>query len=135
MAILTGRPLSRGQEVWLLKRAQILVGDIWGAFQVNCCAHHWTCIPLWSLLPWPSCRPSSKSGCRAHCVPFTMQGQGVGGFHDIGALTMFADYRVPVVLRQMGILKYSQDLAEKARALPLPRFLYPPAAPCLISLQ
>ena len=30
-----GRPLSRGQEVWLLKRAQILVGDIWGAFQVS----------------------------------------------------------------------------------------------------
>lgn len=48
-----------------------------------------------------------------------MQGQGLGRFHDIGALTMFADYRVPVVLRQMGILTYSQELAQKAGALSL----------------
>ena len=45
------------------------------------------------------------------------QGQGLGHFHDISALTMFADYRVPVVLRQMGILRYSQELAAKAGAL------------------
>lgn len=25
----------RGSKVWLLKRAQIFVGDVWGAFQVG----------------------------------------------------------------------------------------------------
>lgn len=25
----------RGREVWFLKRAQIFVGDVWGAFQVG----------------------------------------------------------------------------------------------------
>lgn len=39
------------------------------------------------------------------------QGQGLGRFEDISELTMFADYRVPVVLRQMGILVYSAQLA------------------------
>ena len=45
-----------------------------------------------------------------------MQGQGLGRFDDISALTMFADYRVPVVLRQMGILTYSRELAGKVDA-------------------
>ncbi|CAL8464125.1 g3660 [Coccomyxa elongata] len=65
------RTMYRGREVWFLKRAQIFVGDVWGAFQ----------------------------------------GQGLGRFDDISELTMFADYRVPVVLRQMGILVYSAQLA------------------------
>ena len=39
-------------------------------------------------------------------------GEGLGAFRDsIGELTMFADYRVPVVLRQLGILKYSDAFA------------------------
>ena len=39
-------------------------------------------------------------------------GEGLGAFGDsIGELTMFADYRVPVVLRQLGILKYSDAFA------------------------
>jgi hypothetical protein len=41
------------------------------------------------------------------------QGEGLGRFDDISQLTMFADYRVPVVLRQMGILVYSSQLAQK----------------------
>lgn len=40
-------------------------------------------------------------------------GQGYGLFHDIDQLTMFADYRVPVVLRLLGVLQYSQQLADK----------------------
>lgn len=32
---------------------------------------------------------------------------------DIDQLTMFADYRVPVVLRTMGVLRYSQQLEDK----------------------
>ena len=42
-----------------------------------------------------------------------MQGKGLGAFPDIGELTMFADYRVPVVLRQLDILQYSPELAHK----------------------
>lgn len=43
------------------------------------------------------------------------QGHGFGRFHDIDALTMFADYRVPVVLRKLGILQYSDKLQSQVR--------------------
>jgi hypothetical protein len=59
--------------VFLYKRAQIFVADLYGAFG----------------------------------------GSGLGGFGDIGALTMFADYRVPVVLRLLGVLQYGPGLADK----------------------
>jgi len=66
----------KGRQVHFYKRAQIFVGDVWGAFQ----------------------------------------GEGLGRFDDIeSTLTMFADYRVPVVLRECGILKYSERLAQKVR--------------------
>ena len=38
-------------------------------------------------------------------------------FHDMNELTMFADYRVPQILRHMGILVYSEDLARRVDAL------------------
>ena len=60
-----------GRQVFLYKRAQILCGDLWGAFG----------------------------------------GQGYGKFYDIKSLTMFADYRVPVVLKEMGLLVYSEELS------------------------
>lgn len=44
-------------------------------------------------------------------------GQGLGAFHDMPALTMFPDYRVPAILREIGILVYSQELAAKIDAL------------------
>ena len=63
-----------GSQVFLYKRAQIFVGDLWGRFN----------------------------------------GRGLGRFDEsIKELTMFADYRVPVVLRNMGILKYEPNLARK----------------------
>ncbi|KAF4029344.1 Q salvage protein family protein [Phytophthora infestans] len=37
---------------------------------------------------------------------------GAASFHDIGKLTMFADYRVPQVLRPEGVLVYSAELAK-----------------------
>ena len=41
------------------------------------------------------------------------QGQSPYGlFHDIDQLTMFADYRVPAVLREMGVLQYSIPLSQ-----------------------
>jgi len=39
-------------------------------------------------------------------------GQGPGHFHDLHTLTAFADYKVPQVLRQHGILAYAPPLAE-----------------------
>lgn len=38
-------------------------------------------------------------------------GQGLGHFHDLEDLTVFADYKVPQVLRRFGILVYDDDLA------------------------
>jgi hypothetical protein len=61
----------RGRQVFLYKRAQILVGDLWGAFG----------------------------------------GRGLGAFNNVDQLTCFADYRVPQVLRALGILVYSDELA------------------------
>ncbi|PRW33671.1 UPF0553 -like [Chlorella sorokiniana] len=63
--------LFRGRQLFFCKRAQIFVGDVWGAFH----------------------------------------GTGLGCFPDIGQLTMFADYRVPVVLRELGVLRYAPSLA------------------------
>ncbi|GAQ87970.1 hypothetical protein KFL_003900100 [Klebsormidium nitens] len=65
----------RGRQVFLYKRAQIFVGDVWGAFE----------------------------------------GRGLGSFNDIEALTMFADYLVPVVLREWKILDYDQVLATRVK--------------------
>ncbi|CAI9111292.1 OLC1v1011480C1 [Oldenlandia corymbosa var. corymbosa] len=39
------------------------------------------------------------------------KGQGYGEFNDVGSITMFADYIVPGVLQQLGVLKYSSSLA------------------------
>lgn len=64
-----------GHQVFFYKRAQIFVGDIWGAYH----------------------------------------GKGLGEFNDINKLTMFADYRVPTVLKQLGLMSYSESLEEKVR--------------------
>ncbi len=40
-------------------------------------------------------------------------GKGYGGFKDIHKLTAFADYKLPQVLRHLGILYYSKKLAQK----------------------
>ncbi|XP_042443279.1 queuosine salvage protein-like [Zingiber officinale] len=63
--------LYKGRQVFLYKRAQIFVADVWGAFK----------------------------------------GQGHGKFYDIGSITIFADYIVPAVLEQLGVLKYSSTLS------------------------
>ncbi|KAJ7944509.1 Queuosine salvage protein [Quillaja saponaria] len=44
------------------------------------------------------------------------RGQGYGEFNDIGSITIMADYIVPAVLRQLGILKYSPTLASTIEA-------------------
>jgi hypothetical protein len=40
-------------------------------------------------------------------------GAGLGQFDNIADVTMFADYRVPQALQQLGILHYSDELLEK----------------------
>ncbi|KAI8365781.1 hypothetical protein BD560DRAFT_436381 [Blakeslea trispora] len=62
-----------GKKVYVLKRAQILIADLWACFD----------------------------------------GQGYGQFDDIDSITMFADYRVPQALYQLGLLRYSSELIEK----------------------
>ena len=40
----------------------------------------------------------------------TFRGGGLGEFADIAKLTMFADYRVPVTLREFGMLEYADEV-------------------------
>lgn len=46
-------------------------------------------------------------------VHAAFSGKGWGGFDDIVELTAFADYKLPQVLRELGILSYQPALAEK----------------------
>ncbi|XP_059456118.1 uncharacterized protein LOC132186255 isoform X2 [Corylus avellana] len=68
--------LYKGHQVFLYKRAQIFIADLWGAFK----------------------------------------GQSYGEFNDIGSITIMADYIVPAVLRQLGVLRYSSTLASTIEA-------------------
>jgi hypothetical protein len=63
----------RGQEVRFYKRAQILAGDLAGAFDFAAPA----------------------------------------AFSDLDGLTAFADYKVPQVMRHLGLLVYDDDLANR----------------------
>lgn len=38
-------------------------------------------------------------------------GRGLGSFRDLERLTAFADYKVPQVLRELGVLRYSEELS------------------------
>ncbi|OQR97541.1 hypothetical protein ACHHYP_10724 [Achlya hypogyna] len=83
----------KGNQVFLYKRVQILVGDVWAAY---------------------GRRVVRQDDVSTHAVC---------GFYDIDRLTMFgvlapkdaltagvADYRVPQVLRPEGVLEYSAEL-------------------------
>lgn len=59
-------------------------------------------------------------------------GQDVGEFNDIDKLTMFADYRVPQLLRSSGVLVYSQALSEKSLFV---CFVFSPLLCCHMVLQ
>lgn len=63
--------LYQGQPVYLYKRAQLLVADLYGAFE----------------------------------------GQGHGEFFDLDQLTIFADYKLPQVLRHHHVLEYDRHLS------------------------
>ncbi|KAI4122805.1 MAG: hypothetical protein LQ338_005596 [Usnochroma carphineum] len=44
-------------------------------------------------------------------------GESYGSFHDIDAITMFADYRIPQMLHTLGCLRYSPSLENHIRGL------------------
>ncbi|KAJ5584905.1 uncharacterized protein N7459_004705 [Penicillium hispanicum] len=44
-------------------------------------------------------------------------GEDFGEFHDIDKITMFADYRIPQILHQLGCLRYSPPLESHIRSL------------------
>ncbi len=44
-------------------------------------------------------------------------GRGPGGFHDIDQLTAFADYKLPQVLRELGIIGYGPELSSRIDSL------------------
>lgn len=44
------------------------------------------------------------------------EGAGAGAFADIGRLTMFADYRVPQILRFLGALAYTDSAQARLAA-------------------
>ena len=44
------------------------------------------------------------------------KGRGWGEFHDMARLTAFADYKLPQVLRHLGVLVYRPELAAKVDA-------------------
>lgn len=44
-------------------------------------------------------------------------GEDFGEFHDIDKITMFADYRIPQMLHQLGCLRYSPPLESHIRSL------------------
>ncbi len=66
-------------EVRFLKRAQICVADVHGAFG----------------------------------------GKRWGAFHDLERLTIFADYKLPQILRHFGVLEYHPSLARRVDAMEL----------------
>jgi hypothetical protein len=46
-------------------------------------------------------------------------GRGPGHFHDLDRLTAFADYKLPQVLRDLGVLVYNDDLASRVDRMEL----------------
>ena len=44
-------------------------------------------------------------------------GKGLGAFSDMDKLTTFADYKVPQVLREVGVLKYAEPLEHRIDSL------------------
>ena len=45
------------------------------------------------------------------------RGTGPGEFHDLDQLTVSADYKIPQVLRKIGVLTYSPQLARMVDSL------------------
>ena len=64
-------------------------------------------------------------------IASAFDGQGWGAFTNLGDLTAFADYKVPQLLRRLGILDYAPDLAARIDRLEL----IPPGSPDEIAIR
>lgn len=73
--------LYKGRQVFLYKRAQIFVADVWAAYGQRTFA----------------AGEAAPEGCPA-------------AFHDMRRLTCFADYRIPQLLHSGGVFTYSPEL-------------------------
>lgn len=60
-----------------------------------------------------------------------LKGTSLGSFHDRDELTAFADYKVPQVLRQFGVLSYVPSLADRLQR----RELIPAGSPTEIEIR
>ena len=58
-------------------------------------------------------------------------GQDLGSFSDLDILTAFADYKVPQVLRALGVLAYDPKLAERIAR----REIIPPGSPAEVEIR
>lgn len=76
------------RQVFLYKRAQIFVADVWAAYG--------------------RCTGRPDLGDTSASIPPALAPYA---FADIGALTCFADYRIPQLLAARGVLVYSPTLA------------------------
>jgi len=74
--------IYNGNYVHLYKRVQILVGDVWAAYG----------------------KYKPKDG--------DMNDTNIYYFNDLSKCTMFADYRIPQLLRYMGIMVYTKKLCD-----------------------
>ena len=79
-----------GRWVGFYKRAQILVADLWAALG-----------------------DSNKEGSTSDIKPISCRAWDYCSFLDMEIITTFADYRVPQLLRNFGVLEYSTSLAKK----------------------
>jgi hypothetical protein len=77
--------IYNGEQIFFYKRAQILVSDLY--------------------LAYLDIKEAKKETQENDIINFTKE--------TLSQLTMFADYRVPQILREMEILEYSKQLSEK----------------------
>lgn len=83
--------------MYLWKRAQILVAELWAAFYPPLLDDNGDILPYLS---------SAETDIEPH--PFLPGG--------VGELTMFADYRVPQIMHHLRILSYSPSLESRLTA-------------------
>ena len=81
---------QQSSTVHFYKRAQIAVADIWAALGRNV-----------------SLAKSNDDSQPLRCCEF----------NDMPSITTFPDYRVPQILRHVGVMKYEDDLAQKVDGL------------------
>ncbi len=119
--------LANAREV-----GRVLLERYHGQFATAVDSAHGSAVSLVSLLArdFPSFRDVAWR--EGYMVPFFKRaqicvadlhtafgGEGYGAFDDLAELTAFADYKLPQLLRHLGILQYSTELAAQVDQLQL----------------